>query len=601
MQPKLRQLYDLMSQGKLDQARALGLRLLAAHPRDADLRSLVSMTHLRLGQLDIALTHAEAAAHLRATDAVLVFNHASLLAMVGKHQAAIDRARNAAALDPRFPAPWLLLAATFIERSEQVAAADAARAGLALAPGDKDLSFSLATALLAMGEAPEAIAILRSLMARFGDDAPICDALCMALNYAADEDPRLTFETHKASGRILARRIPLALGEPPLDPRFPRRLRLAFISPDLRAHSVSFFLEPLLAHLPREDFEVFVYHTNVNEDAVTRRLRAKADCWRPFTGTGGDLALARLIRDDRIDVAVELSGHTRGHSLGAMRLKAAPLQITYLGYPDTTGLPEIDARFVDSHTDPAELSADAFATERLIRLDPCFLCYQPPDDAPDVLPAPAPATSQGSGQGAVTFGSFNALTKLSDATLLLWGRVLAALPQSRLRIKAVHLREPQTRAHVAQRLTRLGLDSSRVELVGPVEGQRGHMAAYHDIDIALDAYPYAGTTTTCEALWMGVPVITRAGRKHASRVGVSLLQAAGLPDLIASTDDAFVAAAVALAGDPARRASLRTSLRDTLRRGVLCDGPGHARRFAHAVRSLWEDRLRAADAPGAAP
>jgi len=288
-------------------------------------------------------------------------------------------------------------------------------------------------------------------------------------------------------------------------------------------------------------------------------------------------------------VLVELSGHTHAHSLGTFALAPAPVQITYLGYPNTTGMSRINARFVDAHTDP---DGDEFATERLIRLPGCFLCFTPPKDAPDVEDLPK------SGDNAVTFGSFNAIQKLSDACVALWSRVLLANPGSRLVLKANALADERLRGDVVARFVAAGIEPSRVVPLPPKATAREHLAAYSQIDIALDAYPYHGTTTTCEALWMGVPVVSRIGDRHASRVGATLLHAVGLGDLCAYNDEQFVSIATTLAQDTLRRKVLSGggpgSLRAWMAASDLCNGPLFCRRFESAVRSeyvRWCDGL----------
>jgi predicted O-linked N-acetylglucosamine transferase (SPINDLY family) len=265
-------------------------------------------------------------------------------------------------------------------------------------------------------------------------------------------------------------------------------------------------------------------------------------------------------------------------------MRPAPLQVTYCGYPDTTGLSRVDGRVVDSLTDPPG-RADELATERLMRLDPCFLCYQPPEDAPAVEAGPA-----GRGE-AVTFGSFNALKKTTDFTLRMWARVMAGAPGSRLVVKNVSLRAEPVLADVRERMKRAGLDLSRVELIPGTATIREHLAFYSRVDIGLDTFPYHGTTTTCEALWMGVPVVTLVGDRHVSRVGLSLLTAAGLPELPAQSEEEWVETAVGLACDRARLLELRAGLRERVRGSVLCDQGAMAERFGRVIEGAYRARM----------
>jgi predicted O-linked N-acetylglucosamine transferase (SPINDLY family) len=251
----------------------------------------------------------------------------------------------------------------------------------------------------------------------------------------------------------------------------------------------------------------------------------------------------------------------------------------------------MDYRIVDSLTDPAP-HADALCTERLIRIDPCFLCYRVPTDAPD--PGPPPSITAGH----ITFGSFNDLKKLSGATIEMWAAVLARVPNSRLVLKNFGLTHERTRADVIGRFASCGIDPSRVDPLPPVSATGDHLGLYQRIDIALDTFPYHGTTTTCEALAMGVPVVTHAGDRHASRVGVSLLTNVGLAECIAATPEEYVRIAGDLAAESARLAAWRSSLRARLIASPLCDAPTFAARFCDALRDMWRTYIAAQPVKG---
>jgi predicted O-linked N-acetylglucosamine transferase (SPINDLY family) len=260
----------------------------------------------------------------------------------------------------------------------------------------------------------------------------------------------------------------------------------------------------------------------------------------------------------------------------------APVQITYLGYPDTTGVPAMDYRFTDELADPTG-EADAFATEQLVRFAPTAWTYAPPAHAPAVEPPPVLK------KGHVTLGCFNNPAKLSDTTVRLWARVLGALPEARLRLKGKALGTAAVRARLLARFAAAGVPEDRLELVEPTRSLPEHLAAYGEVDLALDPFPYHGTTTTCEALWMGVPVVSLIGDRHQCRVGRSLLAAAGHADWSATTEEDYIAAVVRLAGDPAGLAKIRSGLREDLQRGPLLDHAGQAERFGRAVRETWVD------------
>lgn len=385
------------------------------------------------------------------------------------------------------------------------------------------------------------------------------------------------FAEHVAFGRAVGAPAAPAL---PNSPEPLRRLRIAVLSPDLRAHSCAYFMEPLLQHLDRTAFEVYLYHDHFREDDVSARLKPLAAVWRNLVGQPGP-AVEKAIRADAPDVLIDLAGHTGiTNRLPLFARRLAPVQVTYLGYPNTTGLPAMDYRFTDALADPAG-EADGLATEKLVRFAPTAWTYAPPADAPE--PAAAPCLKNGH----VTFGCFNNLAKLTDPVLVLWGRLLQAVPGARLRLKGRGLGDAPVRARYYGRFARLGLPVERVDLLERSADTKSHLSLYGEVDLALDTFPYHGTTTTCEALWMGVPVISRVGDRHMARVGASLLTAVGHADWIATDEDDYVRIAAGLAGDPARLASLRGGLRAELRASALLDHAGQARRFGTALRACW--------------
>lgn len=419
--------------------------------------------------------------------------------------------------------------------------------------------------------ADQACETVRLALQAAPDQFELASSLCGHSNYHAGLSPAQRFEIHRFFGSILDRRPqPAPNFTVSKDPA--RKLRVGFISPDFREHSCAHFLRPIFEHLDRAQFELFAYYTYTNEDATTKWFKSKCR----FNSMPGNAPLGFRIWGDRIDILIDLAGHTEGGRLNLFHSRPAPVQVTYLGYPNTTGLTAMQHRIVDTHTDPP--GADAFATEHLARLDPCFLCYAPPPEAP--TPAATPGRP-------LTFGSFNNATKFNASTAALFARAVSAVPGSRLVLKNPALGEPDFQAIVRELFTAAGLASERLVLMPGDPATAAHLARYNDIDIGLDTIPYNGTTTTCEALWMGVPVVTLAGDWHAARVGCSLLAAVGLPDLVAQTPEQFAAVAAALAADAPRRAALRTGLRSTMAASPLCDGPGFAARFGGLLRGLW--------------
>jgi protein O-GlcNAc transferase len=369
-----------------------------------------------------------------------------------------------------------------------------------------------------------------------------------------------------------------------------RRLRVGYVSPDLRRHSVAYFIEPVLARHDPAQIEVVCYFNSSLADDVTRRLRGCAAQWVDCYWMSND-ELADRIAADRIDILVDLAGHTAGNRLLAFALKPAPIQLSYLGYPTCTGLSAIDYRITDEQVDPA--GYEAFNTGRLLRMPESYYCYRPMANVPDVAPLPAAAT------GAVTFGSFNNLAKVSGEVLALWARVLQAVPGSRLLLKAKSLADPAVEDRMRQRLGLLGITADRLLLRGWEPTPGGHLPLYAQVDIGLDTFPYNGGTTTCEALWMGVPVISLCGATHASRMGRSLLTAAGYPALVADDPEQFVRIASELAEDLESLSAMRASLRDRMRGSALMDEVRFTGLLEAHYRRIWQQWCREAAAdPG---
>jgi predicted O-linked N-acetylglucosamine transferase (SPINDLY family) len=404
------------------------------------------------------------------------------------------------------------------------------------------------------------------------------DSLLCLLNYAPGHDPRAVHEAHVA----WARRFP-----PPqrshadrARPRGDRRLRVGYVSADFRGHSVAFFIAPVLRHHDRGRFEIVCYDNWPRPDDTTASLRPLVDRWRPVHALDDD-ALERLVLDDGIDVLVDLSGHTLGNRLPVFARKPAPVQATWIGYPQTTGLAAIDYRITDARLDPPE-AGEVPGAERLWRLPACAICFLPPADAPPAGPPPSAAG------GGVTFGSFNQYFKLTDEVVAAWSRLLAAVPGSRLRLVAEHADEPQVAAAVRARFAAHGVAGERIDPRGRTD-LAGFFAQLGEIDIALDPFPYNGGTTTYMTLWAGVPVVTLAGASAIARCGAMILAAVGLSDLVATGADDYVAIAARLAGERERLASLRAGLRGRYRASPLFAAERFTRQLEEAYDAMWRD------------
>jgi predicted O-linked N-acetylglucosamine transferase (SPINDLY family) len=495
----------------------------------------------------------------------------------------------ALAIQPEFTPAHNNLGAVLRTQGNLNAAVASYRRALAIRPDDAEAHSNLGTVLKDLGRLDEALACYsRALEIQPGFAAAHSNRL-FCLNYQTDISREQVFAEHRAYEHQQAARVErMSLAVPDRDPG--RVLRLGLVSGDLRDHSVAFFLRPILERIDRGHFQVFCYSKSHQRDGATESFERLANAWFDASGLSDD-ALVQRIQSDRIDILLDLSGHTSGNALMAFAAKPAPVQVTWIGYPNTTGLTAMDYRLVDVMTDPAG-EADTYHSEHLIRLPTGFLCYRPlaqEGAALSVSSLPSPR------KGVVTFGSFNTLAKISPAALDLWAMVLRAVPESRLLLKSSLAVDSSAWATVMAHFETREVDPSRLEILPCAAAHQDHLALYRRLDIALDTFPYHGTTTTCEALFMGVPVVTLAGDRHVSRVGASLLTRVGLPELIATTPADYARIAGELAVDRKRLSELRAGLRERLARSPLCDEVGFTRTLEGALREMW--RIWCADEP----
>jgi len=544
---------------------------LRRQPRDALAHALLGLALASTGEFERAAFHAQRARELSPSDADVLGHLGTVYGMIGRTGDSIGAFRAALAADPdHLNAIEGLASLLAMEQAHAEVAALASHA-LTLQPGDGPFTVMLAGSRNAVGRGDEALAMIEEARARSPADADLLHARASCMNYVEGLDPIQIAAAHREHAEAL-----MADAAEPLPPpgvRCAGPLRIGFLSGDLRAHSVAYFLEPLLRNLDRARFEPIAFCTNAARDGVTGTLRAHFTEWHDVFSLK-DRPAAELIRSRDIDVLIDLCGLTAGERLGVMALRPARVQATYLGYPNTTGLRAIDWRIVDGITDPP--GSEARCTETLARLDGCFVCFGTVDQR-----TPEPTLRDPGSQ--ITFASFNVLSKLTEGAVGLWARIVNAVPGSVLLLKGAVLSDAPACAEVRARFKLAGLAPERLELLGWVKSDP--MLLYSRVDVALDPFPYNGTTTTCEALWMGVPVVTLAGNTHAGRVGASLLTHAGLGELVAPTPDEYVRIASELGADAARLAEYRRTLRDRVRT-TIADGATFARRFERMLESI---------------
>lgn len=402
--------------------------------------------------------------------------------------------------------------------------------------------------------------------------------LLMMHSYDLDCTADELFHQHQAFGEVVQRQYPRLVNKPVT--AIARPLRIGYVSPDFHNnHPVVSFISGILHHHDQQKFDIFCYSTALQGDATSAQLQQLVTSWVD-AGTFTHRQLVERISSDQIDILVDLAGHTLRNSLPIFAMKPAPIQVTWLGYPNTTGLTAIDYRITDAIADPVG-EADLLHSEKLWRLAPGFLCYTPPDTVLEVALLPSLK------RGYITFGSFNNLDKLSDRTVKLWSALLHHVQRSKLLLKAPQFKHESNKQKMAMRFMLHGISADRLDFRGPEEAQVDHLAKYAEMDIALDPFPYNGTTTTCEALWMGVPVITLAGERHASRVGASIMTSVGLPELVCRSTEAFLACGVRLASDMQKLAKLRLTLRNKLLESPLCDAATFTLNLEEAYQQMW--------------
>lgn len=564
----------LEQSGRLDDAIAAYRRAVTVRPEMIEAHFNLGSALIDRGDLDEGIAALQQAAKLRPTHADTHHRLGWALKERGRLEDSIAASRRAIELRPDYPDTYNNLGNALSEMGRQEEALAAYRKALDLRPDFAAALNNLGNVLKDRGELDEALACLRKA-AEMTSDARIAGNLLFTLHYHPEYGPKELLEEHVRWNRTYA--APLADTIRPYendsDPN--RRLRIGYVSPDLREHPVGRFMVPLLENHDHANVEVFCYSDVRRPDALTQRLQSHADVWRSTSGLS-DEALAERVRADRIDILVDLIMHLQGTRIMTFARKPAPVQVTYLAYAGTTGLRAMDYRLTDPYLDsPGE--GDEFYVERSIRLPQTYWCYQPVDGTPEVAPLPALAN------GCITFGCLNNFGKITGPTIAAWSRLLNAMPNSRLLLACL---EGPHRRRARDQLGADGIDPARLEFFG-----RGrildYLEQYHRIDIGLDPFPYPGATTTCDALWMGVPVVSLAGKTAVSRAGLSILSNIGLSELVARDSQQYVELARTLASDLPRLAALRSTLRDRMRMSPLMDAPQFARDVETAYRQMW--------------
>jgi protein O-GlcNAc transferase len=533
----------LQNHGRLEQAADGYARALQHAPEHLVALNNAGLCFAGLNQPMQAAHYFERAARLAPGDSRPRSNVGGALKEAGRYDDALPQLVAATRLDPTNPSPVSNIGACYAALGDHPRAIEAYRSAEQLDPAFDAAGSNLLLSLISM------------------DDVPAATVLAEHVAWG-----------HRHAGRVVAATPRIT------DPRPDRRLRVAYLSPDFRDHSVRQFIEPVLIAHDRSAVEVVCYACGRRRDAATARLTKLPDQWHDVAHLDA-AETADLIRSHHIDVLVDLAGHTAENRLLTLARRPAPVQATYLGYPATTGLAAVDYRLTDAIADPP--GADEQYTEQLVRLPDAFFVYTDDDAVPyePVLPADR--------NGFVTFGAFNSYTKVTQDALATWAAIMAMVPRSRLVMKGKSLENPSTRAAVSAVFAAVGVGPDRLELRGwaPVAE---HVKLLSTVDLMLDTFPYNGHTTTCQSLWNGAAVLTRHGpTDFRGRVGLSILTQLGLPEFAVDTADAYARRAVELASDLSHLRDLRPSWRDRMKRSPLCDAPRFTRGLEAAYRQMW--------------
>lgn len=575
---QIKDIYALYQQAQFTKAQTQITRLLTKNPKSSHTHTLAAMIAAALDDQDRALYHAQTATKLdpKNTDALTTLG--SLHALNADDSQALTLYQQALQIQPNHPGALAGLGNTQSQLGHYTAARKTLKQVQTLSPNLPDPLVNRALLELDTTHAHRAIKILEAAPPSLQKHPAVLDLYALAHSYDDTKTPQQIFNAHKRYGDTLQSQLPPTTNHPNTkDPH--RQLNIGYLSGDLHQHSITHFLEPILKHTDKTNYQTHIFTTSIHRDEVTERLNTHADHWHQCNAMSLP-QLVEYIKSQNIDILIELAGHFAGHKLPVFAATPAPIQITFIGYGNTTGLSRINARFVDDITDPA--GSDHLATEKLIRLPGCFLCYQPPTPQSTL-----PAINEPDPSRPFTLGSFNNLKKLSTPTINLWSKILNQRPNTKLLIKSSKLANDELKTELLQRFAQNNIDPSRLDLRAFSPTTQEHLDTYNHLDLALDTFPYTGTTTTCEALIMGTPTLTLLGQTHAGRVSASLLTAIGRQDLIATSESDYLKKALTHIDQGKPNQSTRQALRTQTLNSPLCDQAPYTTKVEHAYRTLW--------------
>jgi predicted O-linked N-acetylglucosamine transferase (SPINDLY family) len=564
----------LLALGRAEQAQVSYEQVLALRPHSADALYNLGLAGFRQGRPEAAVAWYDRALECSSEDAKVWVNRAAALQLLKRYDEALASVDRALKLRPGHAEAMLNRGTTLLELKRPSEALKCFEQILAADPLEADASLNRGAALHALGRHREAMESYARALALAPERSGIHSNIIFVLDFI----PEISFVEHQrerhAYGQSMAA---IPTGAPHGNDRDPSRpLVLGYVSGDFKHHSAAACFRPVLRRHDRARFRIACYSGARDEDDWTQEFRELADVWRPISGVD-DAVLDEQIRADRVDILIDLSGHTTGNRMPLFARKPAPIQVTAWGHGGGTGLRTMDYQFTDPVFIPA--SARPLFAETCWDL-PCCITFEAPEGAPDVGPPPAGAN------GFITFGSLNRLTKVAPTTLALWARILAAVPGSRLLVKDFLLDDAPLRRRILDTMAGHGLDPQRIILRGSTSHQE-HMAAYNEVDIVLDTFPLNGGVTTWEALWMGAPVVATLGQSPGSRVSAAILHALGLDRWVEDQEADYFDRAVRLAADRQGLARFRAGIRSTILASAAGDPQRYTRAVEAAYRAMW--------------
>ncbi len=569
-------------ENNLEKAEEYFHEVISLEPNNIDAHFIIGLIASSNDRNAKALKFLEKAASLCDDNPNIFYNYGAILQRTAHYVKAAEQYKKALALKPGHKGALLNYSAVMLIMGKAKEAELAARKLHEVDPSDIFFLMNLGNSFKDQGQINESIDAYKKFLEKQPEHAIAGSNLLLCLNYSLLDAETIFQEHTEWEKRVKPGITVTTYPERHLDPE-KSPLRIGYISGDFKTHSVAYYFEPILKFHDRTGFEVFCYSDVENPDMVTHRLQKLSHTWHDIHGKKNDEVI-ELILHDEIDILVDLAGHAGNKRISLFLNRLAPVQVTYLGYPNTTGISTMDYRLTDVWADPEGI--EKYYTEKLYRLKDGFLCYRPVADAPSVSEAPVKSN------GYITFGSFNNLPKINPSTIEVWSNILKAVPHSKLFMKTKPFKDEWVQDQYRNLFNAQGIENDRMQFSAFASSIPDHLDTYSNIDMALDTFPYNGTTTTCEALWMGVPVVSLIGNRHAGRVGYSLLSRIGLPSMVAENVEKYIGIATFLSSDIDRLSKLRKGLRTTIAQSPICNAIGFTKTLENAYRDMWRSILK---------